>query len=158
MAELKDRIRADLTAAMKQRDKQMTTVLRSVLTAIGTEEVSGEAAHELTAEAELAIVNREVRKRKEAAEGFASGGREEQAAAELAEAELLSAYLPAPLTDDELAALVEAEIAAVTEQLGERPTMKQMGQVIKGVNAKAQGRADGSAVAARVRAALSSSS
>lgn len=155
MAELKDQIRADMTAAMKQQDKQVTTVLRSVLAALGTEEVSGDQAHELSPDQEQAIVARELRKRREAAEGFTAGGRPEQAEAELAEAELLSAYLPDPLSADELTALVDAEVAAAAAQLGEQPTMKQMGQVIKAVNAKAQGRAEGAEVAAKVRAALS---
>lgn len=70
MAELKDQIRADMTAAMKARDKRLTTVLRSVLSAITAEEVSGQSARELSVEEELKVVNREVRKRREAAEGL----------------------------------------------------------------------------------------
>lgn len=154
MAELKDTLRADLTTAMKARDKATTTVLRSALAAIGVAEVAGESAAELTADQEQAIVTKEVRKRKESAEAYAEAGRTEQAETELAEAEVLQRYLPKQLDDADLDALVAEEIAAVESQTGEKPTMRQMGQVMKGVNAKVAGRADGSAVAAKVKAAL----
>lgn len=154
MAELKDTLRADLTTAMKARDKATTTVLRSALAAIGVAEVAGESAAELTADQEQAIVTKEVRKRKESAEAYTEAGRTEQAETELAEAEVLQRYLPKQLDDADLDALVAEEIAAVESQTGEKPTMRQMGQVMKGVNAKVAGRADGSAVAAKVKAAL----
>ncbi|TDT29917.1 GatB/YqeY domain-containing protein [Naumannella halotolerans] len=154
MAELKDQIRDDLKTAMKARDKQVTTVLRSVLATIGTEEVSGDAPRELTGDEELAIIRSEVKKRREAAEGFTAGGRTESAESELAEAKILGRYLPAALSEDELDALVAAEVSAAAAELGEQPGMKQMGQIVRAVNEKAHGRAEGKVVAAKVRAAL----
>lgn len=150
MAELKDRLRADMIASMKAKEADTTKVLRAVLAAITTEEVSGEAAHELTAEQELAVVTKQVRQRRDSAEAYAAGNRQDLAATELAEAEILQVYLPQQLSDDELHSLVEDEVAAV----GGEVTMKQMGQIIKAVNAKASGRADGGRVAAAVKARL----
>lgn len=149
MAELKDRLRADMTTAMKARDKQTTQVLRAALTAIQTEEVSG-AAHELTEDQELAIVTKQVRQRRDSAKEYTKGGREDLAATETAEAEILQAYLPAPLSDEELENLVTEEIAAA----GEDVSMKQMGQIIKAVNARAEGRADGGKIAGLVKQKL----
>ena len=150
MAELKDRLRADMIASMKAKQADTTTVLRAVLAAITTEEVSGDAAHELTEAQEQAIVTKQVRQRRDSAEAYAGGGRQDLADIELAEAEILQAYLPQQLTEDELNALVEAEVAAA----GDEVTMKRMGQIIKAVNAKAAGRADGGKVAAAVKARL----
>jgi uncharacterized protein YqeY len=152
MAALKDTLRTDLTTSMKARDTFRTGVLRMVLAAIQTEEVAGTSARELTAEEELAIVGREVRKRKESAELYTQGNRPELAAKELEEVELLSTYLPAGLSEAELDAIVAEEIAAA----GEGVSMKQMGQVIKAVNARAKGRAEGGVIAAKVKAALAS--
>jgi len=150
MAALKDQLRSDLTTSMKARDSFRTGVLRMVISAIQTEEVAGTSARELTAEEELAIVGREVRKRKESAELYTSGNRPELAAKELAEVELLGEYLPTALTEAEVDAIVAEEVAG----LGEGASMKQMGQVIKAVNARAKGRAEGSVIAAKVKAAL----
>ncbi|MHB1009358.1 MAG: GatB/YqeY domain-containing protein [Propionibacteriaceae bacterium] len=150
MAALKDQLRTDLTTAMKARDTFRTGVLRMVLSAIQTEEVAGTSARELTEDEERAVVGREVRKRKESAELYEAGNRPELAEKELLEAELLGTYLPAALTEDELDAMVAEEVAA----LGEGASMKQMGAVIKAVNARAKGRAEGGVIAAKVRAAL----
>ncbi|GAB3623791.1 GatB/YqeY domain-containing protein [Mariniluteicoccus endophyticus] len=150
MAELKDRLRADMTAAMKAKEKETTKVLRAVLTALQTEEVSGEAAHELTADQELAVVTKQVRQRRDSAAEYARAGRQDLADTELAEAEILQKYLPEPLSAEDLDALVEAEMAAA----GPDVSMKQMGQIVKAVNAKAQGRADGGTVAAAVKKRL----
>ena len=150
MAALKDQLRSDLTTSMKARDSFRTGVLRMVISAIQTEEVAGTSARELTAEEELAIVGREVRKRKESAELYTSGKRPELASKELAEVELLGEYLPTALTEAEVDAIVAEEVAG----LGEGASMKQMGQVIKAVNARAKGRAEGSVIAAKVKAAL----
>jgi uncharacterized protein YqeY len=149
MAELKDRLRADMIASMKAKQAETTKVLRAVLAAITTEEVAGDTATELTAEQELTVVTKQARQRRDSAEAYAAGGRQDLADAELAEVEILSAYLPTPLTDEELSALVDAEVAAAGEV-----TMKQMGQIIKAVNARTAGRADGGRVAAAVRARL----
>ncbi len=150
MAALKDTLRADLTTSRKARDTFRTGVLRMVLSAIQTEEVAGTSARELTGEEELAIVGREVRKRKESAELYTQGNRPELAAKELEEVELLSTYLPAGLSEAELDAIVAEEVAAA----GEGVSMKQMGQIIKAVNARAKGRAEGGVIAAKVKAAL----
>ena len=156
MAELKAQLRADMTAAMKARDSVKLGTLRMALAAINTEEVAGDAARELSDDEVRKVLAREVRKRKEAAEAFAGAGRAEQAASELAEADVLSGYLPAQLSDDELAAAVDAAVAEVTEQLGAAPTIKAMGQVMKAANAKVAGRAEGGRVAALVKARLNS--
>jgi uncharacterized protein len=154
MAELKARLQADLTAAMKSRDKIRVATLRMALTGVTNEEVSGDAARELTDDEVLRVLTREVRKRKEAAEAFAAAGRAEQARNELDEAEVLADYLPKQLDDAELETLVAQAVAEVTEQLGGPPGQKQMGQVMKAANAKVAGRAEGGRVAALVRARL----
>ena len=120
MGELKDRLKDDLTTSMKARDELRTATLRMVLTAIGTEEVAGKAARTLSADEELKVVTREAKKRREAAEAFRSGGAEDRAARELAEEEVLAAYLPAQLSDDELPALVAEAVAVDRRQRPER--------------------------------------
>ena len=100
------------------------------------------------------MLAKEVRKRAEAAEAFAGAGRVESAEKERAEAAVLTAYLPSPLTDADLGALVAEAVDGVAADLGGPVTMRQMGQVIKAVQAKADGRADGSRIAAAVKAAL----
>lgn len=154
MAELKARLQADLAAAMKSRAITKVAALRMALTGITNEEVSGTTARELSDDEVLRVLTREVKKRKEAAEAFTTGDRPERAEAELAEADVLNEYLPAQLDDAELDGLVAAAFAEVTEQLGEAPGMRQMGQVMKAANAKVAGRAEGGRVAAAVRAKL----
>lgn len=154
MAELKARLQADLAAAMKNRATTTVAALRMALTGITNEEVAGSTARELSDDEVLRVLTREVKKRKEAAEAFAGGGRQERADAELAEADVLTEYLPAQLDDAELDGMVAQAVAEVTEQLGEAPGMRQMGQVMKAANAKVAGRAEGGRVAAAVRARL----
>ncbi|MFE9743993.1 GatB/YqeY domain-containing protein [Saccharothrix saharensis] len=154
MAELKARLQADLTAAIKNRETVRAGALRMTLAALTTEEVSGKSARELGDDEVLKVITREVKKRKEAADAFAGAGRTEQAELEQAESKVLEAYLPAQLDDAELATLVDAAIAQVAEQLGEQPGQRQMGQVMKAVNAQVAGRADGGRVAAAVKAKL----
>lgn len=153
-AGLKDRVRADLTAAMKARDTVTTGTLRMALAAITNAEVAGETARTLTDAEIVGVLTKEVRKRHEAAEVYAGAGRPELADKELAEAQVLQGYLPAQLTDDELAALVGRAVREVTESSGAAPTMRQMGQVIKAVQTHAAGRAEGARIAAAVKAAL----
>ncbi len=150
MAALKDQLRTDLTTAMKARDEVRTRTLRMALTAVSTEEVAGTSARELSDDEVRAVLTREAKRRREAAEAFAAAGRAEQASAERAEGEVLAAYLPAQLGDDEIAAIV----AGVIEQSG-ATGMRAMGQVMKGVTASTAGRADGARVAAEVRRQLS---
>jgi len=154
MAELKDRLRADRVVAMKARDELAKNTLGMALTAIQLEEVAGDVARELTDDEVLKVLTREAAKRKDSAEAYAAGNRPELAEKELAEAALLQAYLPAALSEAEVDALVAEEVAAAAAALGAQPTMKQMGQVIKAVNARAQGRAEGATIAAKVRSAL----
>ncbi len=151
MAELKDRLRADLNDAMRARDQVRMRTLRMALTSITNEEVAGAAARELSDEEVVRVLTREARKRREAAEAFAAAGRGEQAAAERAEGDVLAGYLPAQLSDDELAALVSQAIAE-TGASG----MQAMGQVMKILTPRVAGRADGARVAAEVRRRLSS--
>jgi uncharacterized protein YqeY len=154
MAELKDRLRADLTAAMKSQDKLRTATLRMLLAAIQTEEVSGKQSRELTDTEVIAVLSRESRKRGESAEIYTQNGRGDLAANEHAEARVIDEYLPTPLTEAELADVADTAIAQVAEQIGERPGMRQMGQVMKAATAIAAGKADGSRLSAAVKARL----
>lgn len=154
MSELKQRLRTDMTTAIKAKDELVLATLRMVLAAVATEEVSGTASRELTDDEVLRVLTREAKKRREAAEAFDGAGRTELAARERAEGEVLAAYLPAQLDDAELAAIAERAVADVTAQLGERPGQRQMGQVMKLASAAVAGRAEGSRVAAAVRALL----
>ena len=151
MAELKERLRADLNAAMRARDQVRLRTLRLALTSITNEEVAGASARDLTDDEVVKVLTREARKRREAAEAFSAAGRSDQAAAERAEGDVLAGYLPAQLSDEELAALVDAAIAE-TGASG----MAGMGQVMKTVTPRVAGRADGARVAAEVRRRLSS--
>ena len=147
---LKAQLRTDLTTAMKARDELRSATLRMTLAAITTEEVAGKVARELSDDEVLKVIGRELKKRKEAAEAFAGAGRAEQAAREEAEGEVLTAYLPAQLSDAELQELVDA---AVAETGAEGP--RGMGAVMKVLTPRVAGRADGSRVAAAVKAKLS---
>jgi uncharacterized protein len=150
MPELKQRLRADLTAAMKARDVLRTRTLRMTLTAVTNEEVAGAAARELTDDEVMKVITREAKKRRDAAEAFDAAGRESQAAAERAEGEVLAGYLPAQLSDDDLAQIV----AAAIEETG-AAGMPAMGQEMRAVTPRVAGRADGARVAAEVRRRLS---
>jgi uncharacterized protein YqeY len=153
MAALKDQLRSDLTAAMKARDEVRTRTLRMALTAVSNAEVAGATARELSDDEVLKVLTREAKRRREAADAFATAGRTEQAAAEQAEGEVLDGYLPDQLGDDEIAAIVTAEI----EQSGAAGP-GAMGQVMKAVTPRIAGRADGGRVAAEVRRQLTSRS
>jgi hypothetical protein len=131
---------------MRARDDVRTATLRMALTAISTAEVAGKTAKQLSDDEVLAVLTKEAKKRREAAEAFRDGGRPEQAAAEDAEAAIIAEYLPEPLTDDELHALV-AE--AITEAGAESP--RDMGKVMKLLTPRVAGRADGKTVAAAVK-------
>jgi uncharacterized protein YqeY len=154
MAELKERLRADLTVAMKSQDKLRTATLRMLLAAIQTEEVSGKGARELSDADVMKVLSKEAKKRAEAAEIYTQNGRGELAANEHAEARVIDEYLPAPLSEAEVADVVDTAIAQVAEEIGERPGMKQMGQVMKAATAIAAGKADGSRLSAAVKARL----
>jgi uncharacterized protein YqeY len=149
MAALKDRLRSDLTAAMKARDEVTVRTLRMALTSVTREEVAGATARELSDDEVLTVLTREAKRRREAADAFAAAGRDEQAAAERAEGAVLDAYLPAQLGDAELGELVTAAI----EETG-ASTPRDMGQVMKVLTPRVAGRAQGGRVAAEVRRRL----
>lgn len=151
---MKEQLRADLTAAMKARDELLKATLRMTLTAIGNAEVAGTEARLLDDAEVLKVIAKEAKKRAESAEAFAAAGREELAAKERAEGEILARYLPTQLTDEELAAIARTAVEETAAELGEQPGPRQMGQVMKRANAAAQGRADGGRVAAAVKALL----
>lgn len=154
MAALTARIRTDLTAAMRAKDALVVSTLRMALSAVQTEEVAGTTARELSDDEVLRVLAKEAKKRAEAAEAFAGAGREELAAKERAEGEVLAAYLPSQLGDEEVTALAAAAVAQVAAETGAPPGMRQMGQVMKLAAAAAAGRADGSRVSAAVKAQL----
>ncbi len=150
MTDLKSQLHADLTTAMKSRDELTTATLRMLLTAVTNEEVAGSTARELSDDEVLRVITREAKKRREAAEAFAGGGRPEQAQRERDEETVLTRYLPAQLTDEELTALVRQAIA---ESGASEP--RQMGLVMKAVQPAVAGRADGKRVSDEVRRQLS---
>ena len=154
MAELKDRLRSDLTGAMKNQDKLRTATLRMMLAAVQTEEVSGKQARDLTDDEVIKVLSRESKKRSEAAEIYTQNGRGELAAEEHAEARIIDEYLPTPLTDAEVADVVDTAIAQVAEEIGERPSVKQMGMVMKAATAIAAGKADGARLSAAAKGRL----
>jgi uncharacterized protein YqeY len=151
MADLKERLRTDLTAAIKGRDELRSSTLRMVLTAITNAEVSGKQSRELSDDDVVGVLSAEAKKRREAATAFADAGRAESAAKERAEAEVIAGYLPKQLDADEISALV-AEAIASTGAAGEG--MRAMGKVMGVVTPQVRGRADGGAVAAEVRRQL----
>ena len=149
MPGLKDRLRTDLTTAMKGRDELSTATLRMVLSAVSAEEVAGKEARQLSDDDVMAVLRREAKKRREAAEAFAGAGRGEQAERERAEEGVIATYLPAQLADADLAAIV-ADVVTSTGASG----MKDMGKVMGAVQGKVAGRAEGGRVAAEVRRQL----
>lgn len=151
MAELKARLRSDLTQAMKAQDKLRTATLRMLLAAVQTEEISGKQARELSDAEVLKVLGREAKKRGEAAQIFITNGRGELAANERAEASVIDEYLPTQLNDDEVAHAVNTAIAQVAEEIGERPGVRQMGLVMKAANAIVAGKADGGRISAAVK-------
>jgi uncharacterized protein YqeY len=151
MSQLKDRLRADLTTAMKARDEVRSSTLRMVLSAITNAEVAGKQARELSDDDIIGVLSTEAKKRREAATAFSEGGRLEMAQKEVAEAAVIADYLPAQLNEREIAELVAAAVAQVGAA-GEG--MKAMGKVMGLVTPQVKGRADGGAVAAEVRRQL----
>lgn len=153
MTTLKDTIKNDLTTAMKAGDETAKSTLRMALSAISNAEVAGDEAVELDDEQIVRVLQGEAKKRAEAAEVYEQNGRAEQAAKERAEAEVLARYLPAAMSEDELRAVVADEVAKAAAAGQEGP--KAMGGVVKAVRARVGSSADGSLIAALVKAALS---
>jgi uncharacterized protein len=140
--ELADRVKQDLTVAMKAGEKGRVSALRLVLSELQKDAKEGDGD-------ETAVLRRERKRRQESARAFREGGRDELASAEEAEAEIIDAYLPEELSDEELDSIVAAAIAETGAV-----EMKQMGVAMKAAMAKAGGRADGSRVSAMVKRAL----
>ena len=140
--QIADRIRADVTTAMKAGERERVAALRLVLSELQKDAKEG-------AGDELAVLRRERKKRREAEEAFRAGGRSEQADAEASEAAVIEQYLPAELSDDELDVLVAAAVAETGAS-----TPRDMGRVIKQVMEAAGGRADGKRVSTKVKEAL----
>jgi uncharacterized protein YqeY len=146
---LKDRLRSDLTEAMRARDEPRTATLRLLLTAISTAETAGKAHATLTDDQVVGVLRGEAKKRAEAADIYAGAGRDSLAAKERAELVVIEGYLPPALSDEDLARIV-AEAIAETGASGP----KGIGLVVKAVQAKVGAAADGKKVAAAAKAAL----
>ena len=150
-APLKARLRTDLTAAIRGRDKVRSGTIRMVLSAISEAEVAGSEAVELSDQQVLDVVIREAKKRREAEEAYVAAGRAELAEKERAEAGVLADYLPEPLSAEEVAAIVREAIERTgAAELGP----KGIGKVMGVVTPQTKGKADGGAVAAEVRRQL----
>ena len=147
---LKEKLQSDLTAAMRARDEVKSSTIRMVLTAIKNEEVSGKEARDLTDAEIITVLSREAKKRREAAEAFEQAGAADRAAAEKAEGVVISEYLPKQLSETEIKELIAAAIA---ETGASGPA--QMGLVMKSLQPKIAGKADGGLVSSLVKAALS---
>jgi len=149
MSTLKDRLETDLRTAMKSRDALVTSTLRMALTAVRNAEVSGDEARTLSDDEVRTVLTAESKKRRDAADAFASAGRAQQAERERAEEEVLKGYLPAQLSDDELAALVGGALSGV-----QASGKGAMGPAMKAAQAAVAARAEGGRVAAEVRRQL----
>ena len=147
---LKEKLQTDLTASMRARDEVRSSTIRMILTAIKNEEVSGKEARDLSDAEVITVLSREAKKRREAAEAFEQAGAADRAANEKAEGVIIAEYLPAQLSEAELKEMIAA---AITESGATGP--QQMGLVMKLIQPKIAGRADGGTVSALVKAALS---
>ena len=139
-----EQVQDDARTALKAREREKASALRLVVDALQQDAKLGKGD-------EIAVLQRERKKRVEAAEAYEGAGRAEQAAAERFEAQLIDGYLPAQLSDEELDGLV----AGAVEETG-ATERKQMGQVMSAVMPKIAGRADGKRVSAAVRKKLGS--
>lgn len=149
MSQLAERMQQDLTEAMKARDQMRVATLRMAISAVREEAVSGKQARELTDDEVEKVLRTQVKRRDEAAEAFQAAGRDEQAAKELDERAILSAYLPEELDEGDLEVLVEEALAA-----GGFTDPSQMGPAMNTVMAAVAGRAEGKRVSAIVKAKL----
>ncbi|MEU0658926.1 GatB/YqeY domain-containing protein [Streptomyces lavendulocolor] len=152
MTTLKSKLQEDLNAAIKERDELRSSTLRLTLAAITKEEVAGKEKRELSDDEVQKVIAKEAKKRREAAEAFGQGGRAEQAERERAEGVILDGYLPQQLGDDELKQIVAQAVEEARAAGAEGP--RAMGAVMKIVNPKVAGRAEGGRVAAVVKQLL----
>ena len=151
MSELKDRLRSDLTTAIKARDEVRSSTIRMVLAAITNAEVAGKVARDLDDDDIIGVLSTEAKKRREAATAFSDAGRTELADKETAEAAVLADYLPAQL---DAAAIAEIVTAAIQQTGAADEGMRGIGKVMGVIQPQVRGRADGAAVAAEVRRQL----
>jgi len=147
---LKEKLQNDLTSAMRARDEVRSSTIRMILTSIKNEEVSGKEARELSESEIITVLSREAKKRREAAEAFEQAGAKDRAEMEKAEGGVIAEYLPKQLSEAEIKTLIAA---AIQESGANSPA--QMGLVMKSLQPKIAGKADGGTVSALVKAALS---
>jgi len=146
---IKEQLKKDLTEAIRGRDEITSGTIRMVLTAITNEEVAGKEARVLSDEEVITVLSREAKKRREAAEAFESAGRADKSALEKSEGEVIAKYLPAQLSEADIAAIIAEAIASTGAQ-----GPGDMGKVMGAVKPKIAGKADGGLVSALVKAAL----
>jgi uncharacterized protein len=146
---LKERLKSDLTEAIRSSDKVVSGTIRMVLTAITNEEVAGKEARVLTDDEIIAVLSREAKKRREAADEFAKANRPDKSAEERAEGEVIAKYLPAQLSEDDIKKMIAAAVAS-TGAAGPG----DMGKVMGAIKSQIAGKADGSLVSSLVKAAL----
>jgi uncharacterized protein YqeY len=149
---LKETLHEDLTAAIRSSDKLVSGTIRMVLTAITNEEVAGKEARTLSDDEIITVLSREAKKRREAAEEFAKAGRDDKAAEEKAEGEVIAKYLPAQLSEAEIKQII-AEAVAATGAAGPA----DMGKVMGAIKSKIAGKADGALVSSLVKSTLAGS-
>lgn len=152
MGAVKTQLKSDLVTAMKAHDEVAKSTIRMAISAIQSAEVAGEEARELSDAEETDVLAKQVSSRRDSAAAYRDGGREELAANEEAEIEVLAKYLPAELGADEVKAIIDEEVAAAAGD--QAPSMRLMGPVMKAVQARTKGRFDGKATADMVKAAL----
>ncbi|MBU6314596.1 MAG: GatB/YqeY domain-containing protein [Actinomycetales bacterium] len=146
---IKERLQKDLTEAIRGRDETTSGTIRMVLTAITNEEVAGKEARVLSDEEVITVLSREAKKRREAAEAFENAGRADKSALEKSEGEVIAKYLPAQLSEADIAAIIAEAIASTGAQ-----GPGDMGKVMGAIKPKIAGKADGGVVSALVKAAL----
>ena len=146
---LKERLQGDLTEAIRSRDELASGTIRMVLTAITNEEVSGKSARVLTDAEIITVLSREAKKRREAADAFKDAGHADRSQRETDEGKVITEYLPEQLTEDDVKKII-ADAIAETGASGPAG----MGVVMKAIQPKVAGKADGGTVSSLVKAAL----
>jgi uncharacterized protein YqeY len=146
---LKEKLQTDLTSSMRNRDEVRSSTIRMILTSIKNEEVSGKEVRELNESELITVLSREAKKRREAAEAFDQAGARDRAETERAEGAIIAEYLPKQLSEIEVKELIES---AIKETGANSPA--QMGLVMKNLQPKIAGKADGALVSSLVKAAL----
>lgn len=142
-------VMAAMKTAMKAKDQAALTALRAVKSAILVAKTESSASQKLTHEQELKLLQKQVKQRKDSAAVYKEQGRDDLAAPELAEAEIISQFLPEALSEDEIAKVVDEVIAKTGAQ-----SMKDMGKVMGMVSKQLAGQADGKTISGIVKAKL----